>query len=65
MVYMDKVRSHIVSQLTLNIILCVEASTKIFKNCCRGGHQRVGKGLTILEWKDIVIECTVLLPNLQ
>ena len=47
MVHMDKVRSHIANQLESNVILCLEISTKIFKNRCRGGHQSVAKGLTV------------------
>ena len=47
MVHMDKVRSHFANQHESNVILCLEISTKIFKNRCRGGHQSVAKGLTV------------------
>ena len=55
MVNMDINFDHIQSANLKNIILCLETSTYIFKNHCRGGHQRMVEGLTTLGRKYITI----------
>ena len=66
MAYTDKVYHTWSANLNkIYIIQYLETSTKIFKNRCRGGHQSVGGGLTLLERKDIVIGYTFLLLYLQ